>query len=359
VEIVTADGMVRTANACTNADLFWAIKGGGGGSFGVVTKVTLRTRELPEFFGGVFVSIKAASDEAFRKLIGRFVEFYSDALFNRNWGEQARLQPDNALEIFMLFQGLDQEQADGVWRPFLDQLAESPRDFTILSAPKIVAVPARSFWDPEYLRKNLPGMVIADSRPRAPAGNLFWAGNLAETGQFLHGYESVWLPASLLRKDRQKRLADALFTASRHWRFSLHFNKGLGGAPAEEVAAAKDTAMNPAVLDAFALVISSSAGPPAYPGVAGHNPDANLARDQAGKIANAIDELRQLAPHPGSYVSEGNFFDRDWRRSFWGPNYPRLAAVKRKYDPSGLFIVHHGVGSEDWSDDGFTRLAER
>src|ERR1700738_2376035 len=46
-EIVTADGAVRTANACTNPDLFWAIKGGGGGSFGVVTKLTLRTRDLP------------------------------------------------------------------------------------------------------------------------------------------------------------------------------------------------------------------------------------------------------------------------------------------------------------------------
>ena len=39
-EIVTADGDVRTANACTNADLFWALKGGGGGTFGVITRVT-------------------------------------------------------------------------------------------------------------------------------------------------------------------------------------------------------------------------------------------------------------------------------------------------------------------------------
>ena len=43
-EIVTADGRVRIANACTNADLFWALKGGGNGSFGVVTRLTLRTR---------------------------------------------------------------------------------------------------------------------------------------------------------------------------------------------------------------------------------------------------------------------------------------------------------------------------
>jgi hypothetical protein len=29
--------------------------------------------------------------------------------------------------------------------------------------------------------------------------------------------------------------------------------------------------------------------------------------------------------------------------------------VKEHYDPDGLFFVHHGVGSEDWSADGFTR----
>ncbi|MEO8506287.1 MAG: FAD-binding oxidoreductase, partial [Betaproteobacteria bacterium] len=52
-EVVTADGVVRIVNACTHPDLFWALKGAGGGSFGVVTRLTLRTREIPEFFGGV------------------------------------------------------------------------------------------------------------------------------------------------------------------------------------------------------------------------------------------------------------------------------------------------------------------
>jgi hypothetical protein len=34
-----------------------------------------------------------------------------------------------------------------------------------------------------------------------------------------------------------------------------------------------------------------------------------------------------------------------------------LRAVKDQYDPEGLFFVHHGVGRERWSADGFTRLA--
>src|SRR6516225_6238708 len=58
-EVVTADGRIRVANACSNPDLFWALKGGGGGSFGVVSKVTLRVRELPEWAGAANFTVKA------------------------------------------------------------------------------------------------------------------------------------------------------------------------------------------------------------------------------------------------------------------------------------------------------------
>jgi FAD/FMN-containing dehydrogenase len=45
-----------------------------------------------------------------------------------------------------------------------------------------------------------------------------------------------------------------------------------------------------------------------------------------------------------------------WQDAYWGTNYPKLRAIKRKYDPRGLLFVHHGVGSEEWSQDGFERL---
>jgi FAD/FMN-containing dehydrogenase len=66
-EIVTADGGVLV-NA---PDLFWAVKGGGGGAFGVLTQLTLRTRDLPTTFGAVSGAIKATSDAAFRELIAK------------------------------------------------------------------------------------------------------------------------------------------------------------------------------------------------------------------------------------------------------------------------------------------------
>ena len=189
------------------SDLLWGLKGGGGGGLGVVTRLTLRTHDLPNFVGAVNTTIKAASDVAFRRLIGRVVSFYNDSLFNPHWGEQIAFRPGNVLAIAMAFQGLDQVQAEAIWRPFLDWLLGSPQEFSILSAPWIVAVPARRFWDPQFL-KEVPGVVLADDRPGAPEANVFWAGNLEEAGQVLHGYQSTWLPASLLQR-RDGRPASA------------------------------------------------------------------------------------------------------------------------------------------------------
>jgi FAD/FMN-containing dehydrogenase len=57
--------------------------------------------------------------------------------------------------------------------------------------------------------------------------------------------------------------------------------------------------------------------------------------------------LREATPGGGAYVNEADYFEPDWRRSFWGEQYPRLLAIKRKYDPTGLFTCHHCVGSDE------------
>lgn len=377
-EIVTADGKIRVANASTNPDLFWALKGGGGGSFGVVSRVTVRLHELPQFFGVTNFTIKTASDDAYRGLIREFVSFYREHLFNDHWGEQVGLNPDNSLEIKMVFQGLDAEQAKKVWQPFLAWVARSPKLYSV-GRVVVGSLPAQRMWDMQWLKEHWPEIAIPDTnaliglfdyalahvfqpifeiddRPEAGPNNTWWKGDAGQVGWFIWGYESLWLPASLLESDSQQRLADALFSSSRYSSVGLHFNKGLAGAPQEAIAAAKDTAMNPAVLKAFALAIVADGQGPAYPGIPGHEPSVAEGRTAAGRIDKCIDQLRAVTGQTGAYVSESNYFEKGWQQAYWGSNYPRLAVIKKKYDPDGLFFVHNGVGSEQWSPDGFTKL---
>lgn len=258
----------------------------------------------------------------------------------------------------MVSHGLDTEQARKIWQPFLDWIARAPADYTLKAAPIVGSLPARYWWDPEWREQHHHFVFIAHSRPGARRpGNVWWTGDGGQVGQFLYGFKSLWLPASLLEDHSQDRLVSALFAASRHWKVELHFNKGLVSAPADAIAAARDTATNPTVLDAFALAIIASGEGHAYPGLPGHEPDLAAARKESDAVAKSMGELRKLAPNGGAYVSESNFFERDWQHAYWSSNYPKLRVVKAKYDTEGLFFVHNGVGSEDRSPDGFMRLA--
>ena len=349
-EVVTADGKLRTVNACQEPDLLWALKGGGGGTFGVVTRLTLRTHGLPEFFGSGWGVIQAKSDAAFRALLARFIAHYAERLANPHWGEQFAVKPDNSLKIGMVQQGLSRDEARAAWAPFFDWVKGSA-DLTVTDELGASGHEAQSWWE---IQGN-PSM-IPDKRPGAPPDHGYWEGDQDQVGVFLHGYDSVWLPAALLERASQPRLVEALFVASRHKEVGLHCNKGLAFAAPEAIKASLDTAMNPGVTEAFALAIIADGERPSYPGESRPPMDMEAARRDARAIDAATAELRKVAPEAGSYLSESNFFNQRWQQDYFGPNYPRLRKIKQHYDPEGLFIVRNGVGSEDWSADGFTRL---
>jgi FAD/FMN-containing dehydrogenase len=341
-EIVTADGLLRTANSWLDPELFYAIRGGGGGTFGVVTQLTMRTHPLPSTIGDAQLEIRANSEASWRELVARMIAFYAANLFNSHWGEQIRFSRGRRLRIAMVSHGLSGTEMERVWSPLLHWVQARPADYAFSDAPQFLALPGQAAWDPAVLLK-IPDAVLQDGRPGAPKENVYWKGNGEEAAQVIHAYQSAWIPAALLAPSKQAQLVDALVRASNFWGVTLHTNKGLAGGSPEALAGTRETATNPEVLDAFALLIAGMEEGPAYPGIPGREPDVVGARRNAAQVRAAMAEIYRIAPSAGSYVSESDYFLTDWKRAYWGSNYPRLAAAKQRYDPDWLFRGHHCV----------------
>ncbi|GKZ34192.1 hypothetical protein AbraIFM66950_004376 [Aspergillus brasiliensis] len=81
---------------------------------------------------------------------------------------------------------------------------------------------------------------------------------------------------------------------------------------------------------------------------------AEMIDEQNKMTYDYIPLLEALAPNSGAYMNEGNFQQPHWKKAFYGANYDRLLQVKNKYDPNGLFYALKAVGSDAWTqlEDG-------
>jgi len=66
--------------------------------------------------------------------------------------------------------------------------------------------------------------------------------------------------------------------------------------------------------------------------------------------------LDQLTTDSGSYLNEGSLYELDFQKSYFGDHYNKLESIKDEYDPSSLFVVASGVGSEKWDEELICRL---
>jgi len=343
-EIVTADGQVRVVNAHQYPDLFFALRGGGGGTFGIVSRVTLLTHPIPETVGIITGSVKANSDDAYRQLVQAFVEFYPRVLDNPTWGESVAFGPDNSLGFRLTFLDRSLKDAQQDLERLFAPLRAQPDLFDI--APEYRFLPFSDLWNPDYWDAQNPDFITRDPRPESPDNQFWWTGNQGELSVFWNSYQSRWIPAALTRESPSE-LAEALYKASRLRPFIFQINKGLSGEHPEARARDQQTALHPQALEAAALVIMASAQQYRYPGVAGKEPDLAASRRDRDQVSRAMAAIAAVTPGAGSYSTEADYFLENWQEAQWGRHYPRLLNIKRKYDPQNLFRVHHGVGSEN------------
>jgi FAD/FMN-containing dehydrogenase len=354
VELVTADGKKVIANACQNTDLFWAVRGGGAGTYGVVTKMTLLTHDLPQNFGVYKGTITANNDDSYKKLIKKIALFFREHLNNPNWGEQITFTPNNQVEMALVFQGLTKRDVARLWAPFQDWLSAHPTEFK--QQISLIEIPGNKLFDYHYLKKHHPTFITLDDRKNAPKGQFWWASNSIEIYRYWYAYRSWWLDKTVFDDQHLDTFVSHLFQASRFARVGFHINKGLSGASPEAIQRSSQTSMNPSVYQSPALVIIADGTNQQFMGIKNHAVNTTTAETSKHRIDKAMALIMSLSPNSGAYVNEADFFQKNWQQAFWGKHYKKLLALKKHYDPQGLFYCHHCVGSEYWTENGMCRI---
>ncbi|KAI0479882.1 hypothetical protein F4859DRAFT_530027 [Xylaria cf. heliscus] len=320
--IVTPNGNLITANECQNTDIFWAIRGGGGGTFGVILDVTVKAFPMPyvSVLGLDIFITNSTSPATWFQFVARFAELLlegQDRGLHGYWTMGAN--PTWQLSGAFFLYDTPNATVKSIQEPLLEFLSESNQTVTYDSS---------NIWAPSWyqLLSLLP----------FPTGGLV---RKAISASRLVSRDTV--------KNRQPKLAETLealaakpIVAPGGSNVSFSGTMTISRTPV-------DSSLNPAWRDAAIHLI------------VGQNWDDSVPDYQVNAIVddvtyNKLDLLRQLDPGSGAYLNEANDFEPGWQWSFFGPHYGRLYAIKAKHDPEGILWCPHCVGSEAWvqTDEG-------
>ncbi|KAL8767563.1 MAG: hypothetical protein Q9209_005980 [Squamulea sp. 1 TL-2023] len=313
-EVITGTGQFLTATRMQNTDLFWALSGGGGGIYGVVWSLTAKAHiDIPVSGANVSWTNKDISQETFFKSIAAYhawtptvvdagamsLGFGSNTSFSIGPITAPGLA---AIELEALLQPLlDQLQKLGInhTTPVVRQFPGYLEQFNAMMPPLEVAVQQYGGW-------LLPRSVVTNN----PDGLAAAYTNITNDGA---GFTTV----------------------------ALNVNNTVTG----DVYNAVNPAWRTALLD---VVITTN-----YNATAPLSDMVKLQEDMTDKY---IPQLKALAPDSGVYLSEGDWHDPEWKQAFYGANYEKLKAIKKKYDPNDVFYATTGVGSDDWVIEAPGRL---
>ncbi|KAG9258564.1 uncharacterized protein F5Z01DRAFT_670274 [Emericellopsis atlantica] len=316
VDIVTPDGRFITADDTQNTDLFWAIRGGGAATWGVVTSMTVRVHEKIAVAGMAWdttTTDMGIDDETFWKAIEAYWSRYPEYAEYPTYG-------------YCRMSGLP----DGgyAWRgkPFMIP-GMTLRDFKKLVQPLLDEWEALGV-DPKLEFFEYDNLYSAWKKhfPTVPVG-----GTTARTANRLLPRKN-WEDAELLNKTIK-----TVRSIVEDGAFLVHYN--INGPKPEGVS---DNAVNPAWRDTMMF------------NIIGVMWDANATEEEIAaankKLTGDLSQrLKDISPGAGAYNNEGDLMDPEWQESFYGQNYDRLLEIKKKIDPRDLFWAPTAVGSEGWA----------
>lgn len=161
-EVVTADGRVLTASADENADLFWAIRGGGG-NFGVVTRFDYRLHPVSDPYAGLILYPRSEA-RAFLDVYARMTAEAPDELSTMA-AFLCTPEGDPVVGAFAVYHGpeVDGERAVAPMRelgtPLVDDIALKP--YTVVQQAFDPGFPSgmRNYWKSAYLSSMGPEVL--------------------------------------------------------------------------------------------------------------------------------------------------------------------------------------------------------
>lgn len=320
-QVVTADGRFITVSEAEHPDLFWALRGGGGGTFAVVTSVIIRAH--PKLHVVTSKWVLDASNigvEAFWKATKTFYDVFLD------WA-------DAGIYSFFI---MGKSPA-----PFLNMMFLFAPNHTLESYSKTV----KPFFD--YLDTNNITLTTSHS---SFAHTSFYAAYQATWGSnsFPIGLDNS-LPANRIvpRTNFKEKYNETFALIRAHVMSGKHL---LGYHKAPKKYANVNNAVNPAWRECAMFLVTSSNK------ALDHSTPAALAvanKDLQENILQPWRDITPVAEGGGTYLNEASVMEPDWQESFYGGYYARLSEIKKKYDPRDVFYATTAVGSERWRvEDG-------
>lgn len=316
-EIVTAHGEHIVATPISHADLYWALSGGGAGTFAVVISLVVRT--YPDgMMGGAQLSFDTGTAagvdkfwegvEAFQSALGSVVDTGAVASF---------LLTQDALDVYGIsMPDRNLSTIDKILQPVVQAMED------VGVAVNVTKSTHSGFLD-FYNQYFLPAVTTTPSA-QITGGRLIprsIAENTTESARVVRAYRTATeagfgIVCDAVQADRAPAFANAVFPI---WRSSL-------------------------LSCIFVKTWDFSV------------PRGEMVAYQANLTQFVMPEIEAATPNGGAYLNEANFQQPSWQNEFYGTNYPRLKSMKDSVDPLGVFYARTAVGSEEWAEDAQGRL---
>ena len=310
-EVVTAKGKILTASPKKNSDLYWALSGGGGGTYAVVTSMTVRAYDTGNVGGAKIQFLANSTDaETYGEIVKRFHSLAPDMV-------------DQGATITYILNGLyfqigpftiancTEERVREITAPLVSALKELEIPF----AAEYSSLSFRDHYD-KYLGP-LPWGSLASSEWQ-------YGGRMLPRSAFTDGKTVV---SSVINK----LLAAGTVLVGTVGTFT----------PPHEVS----NAVMPAWRDTLVqlqILTPWSTDPAAWP---------TMLALQDKMTDELIPQIKAVTPDSATYMNEADFQEPDWKNEFFKGTYEKLLKIKKKWDPENLFYILKGVGSDAWEVD--------